>query len=767
MTTPLRTSLSRQMQARFEASGIRRRWVAGLYVLLSLSYLLWRATIINDQSLALSLVYYAADCLGCLLGLTIVMTSRRYNHNQPRPAPEGLRVDVLVPTYMEPLAVIRRTAMAARDIRYPHRTLLLDDGRRPEVEALARELGIDYASRPENLHAKAGNLNFGLSLSKADFVMVLDADHIAMPHALCVTLGFFADPDVAIVQTAQDYYNTNAFQYMNTRTGGIWNDQSFFFHISQPCRDSHNGATCVGTGVVYRRSALDAIGGVPEETVTEDLHTSIRLQKRGYRLVYVNDPVSYGIAEAEIGEYYKTRLRWGHGNLDVLARENVLFCAGLTLRQRLSFLSLGLVYLEGWQQVLLFAVPLGALVLGLQPFEITVFNILVVLLFPLLQYFLLQELGCGFARFWTNELFAMARWPVYCLAWRGFLGLRLKWRSSRKTMKGIVNWRLMLPQVTVMLVSLCALGYAAWRLQGQEEQVGPLFSILLALLGLRSMPEGMSAFTPFPAGYTLDLVLVAGFWASYNALRAMVFIFKTIENARVSHGFFRFHLPFLARSGDRFFRLVAMSEVAARIEVVGSVCMPCQGQLALSLVLPAGELPVLFDIRTAISAGKGKLHLEGEWIWQDSAQQDKLAAAIYSLDWQRDVLSRHHVFATPLDVLTRGAQILRRARREETPPPASLWQPALLSGQDGQSATAMVAVDRHHATLVSFAPLEAGTEHEARVYSEGEMQDVRFKVWAEQAMACLGNAGLDGAVARRYCITVTEGGNHSVAKRAA
>ena len=371
---PIRSSLSLQMKERFEKHAKRRNIISYIYIILYFSYLSWRFTIINTDSLTLSLLYFFADFLSFILGMTIIATSRKYNHHTPPIPDSGLSVDVFLPTYKEPIEVIRKTVLAAKNIRYPHNTFILDDGRRDEVKSLAIELNIKYLSRPKNIDAKAGNLNFGLSHSNADYVMVFDADHIAMPNALDVTLGFFKNPLIAMVQTAQDYYNIDAFQYMNSKSGKIWNDQSFFFYIAEPCRDYHNGASCIGTGVMYRRSAIDKIGGIPADTVTEDVQTSLKMQKAGMQVLYLNEPVSYGIAEAELGEYYKTRRRWAHGNLHSLCKEKILTCEGLTLKQRISYLSLGLVYLEGWQQLILFMIPIGSLIFGLQPFEISIFN---------------------------------------------------------------------------------------------------------------------------------------------------------------------------------------------------------------------------------------------------------------------------------------------------------------------------------------------------------------------------------------------------------
>lgn len=290
---------------------------------------------------------------------------------------------MFVTTYKEPVELVRWTVRAARDIAYPHRTVLLDDGNRPEMRAMAEALGVVYRARGRNIDAKAGNLNFGLANSAAEFVMVFDADHIPLPHALDAMLGFFHDERVALVQAPQEYYNVNAFQFCNTRSGALWHDQSFSQNIAQPCRDRLNSASCEGTSVVYRRAALDAIGGIPVDTVTEDLHTSLKLHKAGYQSVHLPEPIAYGVAATDLRDYYRTRHRWAHGNLHALRLENAPFSKELSLGQKLSYLSRGLIYLQGWQQLLLFLVPIGSLLFGWAPFQITVLNVLIVLLFPL------------------------------------------------------------------------------------------------------------------------------------------------------------------------------------------------------------------------------------------------------------------------------------------------------------------------------------------------------------------------------------------------
>jgi cellulose synthase (UDP-forming) len=228
-------SNSRIGYVQFRRRARLRKSVGCIYVAAALAYLGYRATIINESALTLSLIYLGAEIIGFGIGLAMIYSSWNYNHREVRPAPKGLSVDVLVPVYREPLEIIRWTLMAAREIEYPHQTLVLDDGNRADVRALAGELGIRYFARERNVDAKAGNLNHGLAHSRAEFVMVFDADHIPLPHALDVMLGFFDDEQVALVQTPQDYYNTDAFAYYDSRRSGrLWHDQSFFYNIVLP-----------------------------------------------------------------------------------------------------------------------------------------------------------------------------------------------------------------------------------------------------------------------------------------------------------------------------------------------------------------------------------------------------------------------------------------------------------------------------------------------------------------------------------------------------
>lgn len=657
---------SERMHNRFKQTIVRRRAAAFIYIAASLCYLAWRLTVFSPNSLALSGIYFLAECLGFVLGLVIIFCSWRYSHRPVRRAEAGHRVDVFIPTYREPLEIIDRTLRAAIALRYPHRTILLDDGRRPEVAGLAAKLGVTYISRSDNVNAKAGNLNFGLLNSTADFVVVFDADHAPVPEALDILLAPFGDAAVALVQAPQDYFNTDAFPYLN-KGKAVWHDQSFFYDIVQAGRDAGNGASCVGTSVAYRRASIDAIGGIPEDTVTEDFHTSLRLHKAGFKVVYINETVAYGVAAVDLGEYYKTRHRWAHGNIHAFRLEGVLFSRRLTVWQKLSYLSLVLIYLEGWQQCILIATPVATLLFGFQPFEITVYNVVIIFLFPIAQLLLLQEIGFGYSRHWTNEIFSMARFPVHIAASAALFGCNLRWRSSSKSIKGSLDWWLLAPQIAVATACILAASLGVARAAANGAETGPLLAAVAAL-GCRvsqifSPPECQTIDwnTPMNDGYTFDLVAVAGCWVLYNFLRSMAVISKAMTAASRTHRDFRFEVPILAKytvaGNPQYLHISRSSTEEAEIPrhaTLGSA----PRLLPVVLCLPSRCLPVVLD-------GSGHLKQSGDisivrYIWASDADREELKKFLYGGPRLRSTRPSAAPFHTACDVIGYAITASRR-----------------------------------------------------------------------------------------------------------
>ncbi len=161
-----------------------------------------------------------------------------------RPLPQVLpSIDVFVCTYDESRDVLEATLAGCRAIRVPHTTYLLDDGRRPELRMISARLGAQYVTRPDNTHAKAGNINHALGVTSGELVLFLDADHVPLPEILDATVGYFANPDVALVQTPHDFSNRDSVQHTRTER----HEQTLFYEVIAPGKGRCNAMFWCGS----------------------------------------------------------------------------------------------------------------------------------------------------------------------------------------------------------------------------------------------------------------------------------------------------------------------------------------------------------------------------------------------------------------------------------------------------------------------------------------------------------------------------------------
>jgi cellulose synthase (UDP-forming) len=279
------------------ARELAARTVAVLALAVTATYLIWRAAATVDLRVwSLSIPVYLLE-LHAAVGLVLYPFSLWDVRAGPRAQPvreTPMRVAVLIPTWNEPSGVLAPTIAAAVALRLAHQTWVLDDGDRPEIARLAADLGARYLRRPDRSHAKAGNLNHALQVVDADVAAVLDADHVARPDLLVNTLGYFNDPKVAVVQTPQDFYNLESFEHSRTAARDGFNEQSLFYRAILAGKNCWQATFWCGTNALVRVAAVKEVGGVATETVTEDIHTTLRLHAAGWRSIYHNEVLARG-----------------------------------------------------------------------------------------------------------------------------------------------------------------------------------------------------------------------------------------------------------------------------------------------------------------------------------------------------------------------------------------------------------------------------------------------------------------------------------------
>ncbi|MBP0445280.1 glycosyltransferase [Roseomonas sp. SSH11] len=240
-----------------------------------------------------------------------------------KPGPEPM-LDILIATYNEEEAILERTIAGALAVRHGRkRVWVLDDGRRPWLAELCERMGARHLTRADNAHAKAGNINAAFNVLRAleeppDFIAVLDADFVPHRDFAERTLALFHDTKVGLVQTPQHFFNADPIQN-NLGIGRAYPDeQRFFFDHIQPARDAWGIAFCCGTSSVMRWEALERIGGFPTGSVTEDYLITIKLQEIGWSTVYLNEPLTEGLAPEGLGEYITQRGRWCLGLMQIV-----------------------------------------------------------------------------------------------------------------------------------------------------------------------------------------------------------------------------------------------------------------------------------------------------------------------------------------------------------------------------------------------------------------------------------------------------------------
>ena len=378
-----------------------------------------------------------------------------------RGAPEGLDVDVLVPVFSESRELVEAALLAARSIRYPHRTWLLDDSSRDELRELAREIGVGYLRREGREGNKAGNVNHALSILDGEFVTIFDIDHLAEPHFLDTVLGHFDDPRVGFVQALVAHRNQRD-SFVAKAASGQADD------VFGPTSMGWNGcgaAMVWGAHCTFRRAALTDIGGY-RVGLAEDLLTSSALHVAGWRSVYVPKIVARGLVPSDLGSHFLQHFKWASGVLGTLVGARRRILRRLRLEQLVCYLTRMSYYLIGpvffghlllltWS--LFTGVNLNSYFLHTLPIAISV-----IVIRKMVGAMWEQDPRAGWQLMGTA--LALSTWPVYILALAvATLRLRLPHVATPKEARGGNFLLLVVPQLVVCLALLVGVAVALRR----------------------------------------------------------------------------------------------------------------------------------------------------------------------------------------------------------------------------------------------------------------------------------------------------------------
>ena len=383
-------------------------------------------------------------------------------------------VDIFIPTYNEPLKVVRNTVYAALAIDWPKdklRVLILDDGRREEFREFAAEAGAEYITRGRNKHAKAGNLNNALRFSQAEYVAIFDCDHIPTRTFLQVAMGWFVkDRKLAMVQTPHHFFSPDPFEKNLGTFRRVPNEGELFYGLVQDGNDLWNASFFCGSCAVIKRSCLDEVGGIATETVTEDAHTALKLHRAGYSTAFLAIPQAAGFATETLGSHVGQRIRWARGMAQIFRVDNPFLGKGLKLGQRLCYANAMLHFFYGLPRLIFLTAPLAFLLLGSQVIWASATDIALFALPHLLHANLTNSRMQGEFRhsFWAEVYESVLAWYILRPVLVAFINP--KFGKFNVTIKGGLNekeffdWDISKPYFILMGLSLTGFCFGLGRL---------------------------------------------------------------------------------------------------------------------------------------------------------------------------------------------------------------------------------------------------------------------------------------------------------------
>ena len=553
----------------------------GIFVVLR--YLLWRLSstlpsLDSPFDFAAGAILVAAECY-CVAMLFLSLFTVADPIDRPK-APriadaDAPTVDVFIPTYNESVDIVAPTVAAAKRIIYPEGKLnvfLLDDGgteekvqsddpavaaralnRRQSLQGVCDALGARYLTRDENLNAKAGNLNNGLAMSEGELVAVFDADHAPARDFLAETVGFFArDENLFLVQTPHFFLNPDPIE-KNLGAARMPAENEMFYGLVQKGLDKWNAAFFCGSAALLRREALDSVGGFHGSSVTEDAETALELHSRGWNSLYVDKPMIAGLQPETFESFIGQRSRWCRGMVQILLLKNPLLRSGLTMAQRLCYLSSSLFWLFPLSRIVFMLAPMAYIFFGLKIYIANGQEFVAYTLEYMLAALLIQSYVFGRVRWpWTSDLYEYVQ---SVMLFPAVIGVFISPRRPKfnVTAKG----------QTLDDNHLSSLAWPYFLLFG-------LVAVSMVVLGLRYMNE------PDERG----LILVVGVWSALNlCLTGLALGAVSERRERRSAPRVASHLSAELVIGEQVLPVVIedMSFGGFRVQMAGAASLPPRG----------------------------------------------------------------------------------------------------------------------------------------------------------------------------------------------
>ncbi len=445
----------------FEKSSVRLMILLGLLAVINFFYWFLKPELIDNQ-----LLYWLLIGPVVFDSIRIIYIWYHYwdiSFPQKPLAKKNLTADVFTTFFPgEPYEMITETLLAIQKIKYSHTTYLCDEANDPFLKEFCKQHGIIHVTRNNRIDAKAGNINNALLQAKGDICLILDPDHVPKANFLDEIMPYFEDEKTGFVQTVQAYYN---IEESSVAKGAA--EQTFHFYGPiMMTMNSYGTVNAIGANCVFRRKALDSIGG-HAPGLSEDMHTAMKLFAKGWKSVYVPHIFTKGLVPSSLTSYYKQQLKWSRGTLELLVAVFPKLFREFTWRQRIHFGVLPLHYLSGIFYMISFIIPIISLFTATTPWKGNVINFGLIFL-PVLA----SILGIRFyVQRWVTDksergTHLMGGVLLACTWWIYIIGFiytiirkKVPYLPTPKEDKDRTNWKILIPNLTVGVISLIAVIY--------------------------------------------------------------------------------------------------------------------------------------------------------------------------------------------------------------------------------------------------------------------------------------------------------------------
>lgn len=497
VTTPLDVWQQALFSVVMFASALVLRRVAGQFAVVSLivlsvtasmRYMYWRLTstvdFVNPLDMVLGWGLVLAEIYALVVLLLGFLQTAWPLKRKPVPMPADSStwptIDILIPTYNEPLNIVKLTVFAALASDWPADKLkvyVLDDGRRPEFKAFCQDVGAGYITRDNNLHAKAGNLNWALARTSGEFVAIFDCDHVPTRSFLQLCMGWFLrDKKLAMLQTPHFFFSPDPFEKNLGTFRSVPNEGELFYGLVQDGNDLWNATFFCGSCAIMRRGPLLEVGGVAIETVTEDAHTALKMSRAGYNTAYLGIPQAAGLATESLSAHIVQRIRWARGMAQIFRVDNPIFGKGLALGQRLCYANAMLHFFYGLPRLVFLTAPLAYLIFGAQIFQAQAWMIVVYALPHIFHSSLANSTIQGRFRhsFWNEVYETVLAW--YIMRPVTLALINPKAGAFNVTAKGGVidraffDWTMARPYLFILLLNLVGMCFGLFNFIGGDPE---------------------------------------------------------------------------------------------------------------------------------------------------------------------------------------------------------------------------------------------------------------------------------------------------------